>query len=115
MRVGLGPGVREPVNILRATPTDSNTARRAEPRLRSLRILRVSLPWMVLASAQRLRPSDVFGPVDLPPCREHVLRPAIERAMHRWPVALNTAAQRTHCIVPVCSIVVIVFACNVTF
>ena len=63
MRVGLGARVREPVNILRATPTDSNTARRAEPRLRSLRALRVSLPWMVLASAQRLRPSDVFGPV----------------------------------------------------
>jgi hypothetical protein len=75
MRVGLGPRVREPVNILRATPTDSSTASRAEPRLRLLRASRFSLPWIVLASAQRCRPSGVLGPVEAPPWYLHFVLP----------------------------------------
>ena len=42
----LRPRVRVPVSILRAKPTDSRTVSRALARLRSVRELRVSMPWV---------------------------------------------------------------------
>ena len=63
----LRPRVRVPVNMLRAKPNDSKTVSRALARLRSVRALRFSMPWVVLAAAIRSRPAFVFGPVDLPP------------------------------------------------
>ena len=80
MRVGLGPRVRGPVNILRVEPTDSNTASRAEPRLRSIRALRVSLPWMVLAA--RLRPSGVLAPTDKLPWNLQTFFETLAGAQH---------------------------------
>lgn len=53
-------------------PRSSSSRSLRIPSARSVRALRVSKPWMFLASAQRCRPSLVLGPVDLPPCMRHI-------------------------------------------
>ncbi len=72
-------------------PRASSAAIRASPALRSCRILRVSQPLVVLASAQRFLPSAVRGPVLLPPCTAHLVLPLIAAAPHWLPVRLDLA------------------------
>ena len=114
MRSARRPRVLVPLSRPIANPIDSSTANLAEPSDRSCRIAIVSWPWTVRTEAHFLFPASVRGPVLAPPCRRHVLLPTSVVAVHRWPVALNTAAQRLHGIVFVCSMVVIVALCNVT-
>lgn len=108
MRSGRRPRVFVPLSRPIANPIDSSTANRAEPSDRSCRIAIVSWPWTVRTAAHFLFPVSVRGPVLAPPCRMHVLRPDTAIALHRWPVALNIAAQRLHGIVFGCSMFVIV-------
>jgi len=54
-------------------PRPSSARSRRIASARSIHALRVSLPWMLLASAQRCRPSGVLGLVDLPPWEAHLL------------------------------------------
>jgi hypothetical protein len=61
---------------------------------RLFRIARVSHPWMVLASAQRCRPSGVLGPVDAPPCVLHTFLPRMEALRHCRPLRFDFAWQR---------------------
>jgi hypothetical protein len=72
MRSGRRPRVLVPLSKPMAKPIDSRVANRADARLRSVRASRVSRPWIVLAAAQRRRPSLVFGPLNfLPPWNRH--------------------------------------------
>ena len=91
MRSGRRPRVRFPSINPRPKPTVSSTANLADARLRSVRAWRVSLPWMVLASAQRFRPSGVLGPVDAPPWNLHFVLPLEAGAQHCSLVGLDLA------------------------
>lgn len=61
---------------------------------RFARIARVSHPWMVLASAQRCRPSGVLGPVEAPPCVLHTFLLRIDALRHCRPLRFDFAWQR---------------------
>jgi hypothetical protein len=63
-------------------------------------LARVSLPWTVFASAHRLRPCSVFGPVDLPPWVLHTSLPFIAGALHWTPVRREWALHCLHMIRP---------------
>ncbi len=63
-------------------PKFSNTRSRRIAAARSIRALRDSPPWIVLASAQRCRPSGVLGPVDAPPCVLQTRLPFIAGFLH---------------------------------
>ena len=72
-------------------PRASSAAIRASPALRSCRILRVSQPLVVLASAQRFLPASVLGPVDSPPWVLQTALPCIAGARHCSFVRLDFA------------------------
>jgi hypothetical protein len=94
MRFGLTPRERGPFSSPIPNPTSSSTASLAEARLRSFRASRVSLPWMVLALAQRCRPASVLGPVLRPPWVLHTRLPLSAGAAHCSFVRLDLAWQR---------------------
>ncbi len=81
-------------------PRLTNWCNSANFRLRSARISRVSRPWMVLASAHRLRPCSVFGPVDNPPWFLQTSLPMRAGALHWFPVRLLVALHCLHSIRP---------------
>ncbi len=83
-----------------AWPTVSSTASCALARRRSLRILVVSFPCTRRASAQRRRPSDVFGPVESPPCSRQTRLPFVAGRQHCWRVLLAVAWHWIHRIRP---------------
>ena len=58
------------------------------------RSARVSVPWIVLAAAQRFRPSVEVGPVDFPPCHLQVRFPLAAASPHWTFVLLDLAWQR---------------------
>jgi hypothetical protein len=70
------------------------------PSVRSVRAWRVSKPWIVLAAAQRCRPSGVLGPVDAPPWNLHFVLPFDAGAAHCCLVRLDMAWQRAQVIRP---------------
>ena len=96
MRSGRRPRVLVPFINPNLWPTASKTASLAEARLRSFRALRVSRPWIVLASAQRCRPASVLGPVLRPPCVLQTRLPLRAGAAHCSFVRLDLAWQRWH-------------------
>jgi hypothetical protein len=61
---------------------------------RFARIARVSHPWMVLASAQRCRPSGVLGPVEAPPWVLQTCLPLMAALRHCKPERFDFAWQR---------------------
>jgi hypothetical protein len=77
-----------------AWPSASRACSRAIAWMRSVRMERVSRPWIVLASPQRCRPSSVFGPVDLPPCVLQTFFPFRAGARHCCFVRFDLAWQR---------------------
>ena len=88
------PGILGPCMIPSAWPRSSSDRSRRIAAARSDRTLRGSLPWMVLASAQRCRPASVLGPVLRPPCVLHTLLPLKAGAAHCSFVRFDLAWQR---------------------
>jgi hypothetical protein len=96
MRSVRRPRVRPPDIKPIEKPTASSTASLAEARLRSVRASRVSRPWVVLASAQRCRPTWDLGPVLRPPWVLQTRFPLRAGAAHCSFVRLDLAWQRWH-------------------
>ncbi len=83
-----------PVNSPIELPMVTNRWSSTDLRLLSARISRVSRPWIVLASAERCRPSLVFAPVDNPPCVRQTALPFMAGARHCCWLRLDVAL---HC------------------
>ena len=58
---------------------------------RATRMALVSLPWTVLASAQRCGPASVLGPVEAPPCVLHTFLPFMAALRHWAPLRFDLA------------------------
>ena len=81
-QMGFLPGILGPCMIPSACPKSSNARSRRIASARSDRTFRVSVPWVVLASAQRCQHSGVLGPVDAPPWNLHFVLPFDAVARH---------------------------------
>jgi hypothetical protein len=89
-----GPLVLGPCMIPSAWPSASRACSRPMAWLRSARMERVSLPWIILTSPQRSRPASVLGPVEAPPWKRHLVLPFEAGARHCCFVRLDRAWQR---------------------
>ena len=98
--LGLRPRVLLPVIRPISNPTCSSTESFADAWLRSTRMARVSQPWVVFACAQRCRPASVFGPVEAPPWKRHLVLPFEAGARHCCFVRLDLAWQRVQVMRP---------------
>ena len=94
------PGILGPCMIPSAWPRSSSARSLRMAPARSDRTLRVSLPWIVLASAQRCRPCSVRGPVLFPPWLAHLFLPFEAEARHCCLVRLDLAWHWTQRIRP---------------